>query len=536
MKFPNSHKSEVGLSEAEKVKKAKEVKARAVEIWEKTQLSSIERKNKRNEPLKPWDKGFLEERADKKAGGPKPPTEGAEGRIFDGKPFDAGGEVTWPDLSRCSQVLVKMERDALEESASKSLLLARGPIAMNLTILSGEPVATCNETLHREMLAERDVLRDRLMGTETPEAAAQDFLKAEAEIRVIFGDAPLALTETERGKLLSLFEEYRKMDGRWYKFGENAARAKIAFPDLPLDITDTDMRSLNREVYKYAPGADEKVAMSNAPTFAYLTSCLTVLGRNNIDMTEYYWGIMRKAYQGAQKKLADDSNGRLSDRYSGSDGAKEAESFSQFAASLKIIAAGRVAVTDKGLEIQDKKVEELPKIEVVPATPEDAPAIHELLYKSWMETFADKKEGGITADDVEDLFKNTFTVGNLAGSLVGEETVRNFVAKEGNNIVGYCRFRERPGENFLSRMHVAPGRTGERIGTMLWEQVRAASNPDKPTALWVEIGNENAKAVYRKWGFVEANPPTLDEEKPMKSGAHRTMMKMILKAKKAPES
>ncbi|OGG57213.1 hypothetical protein A3D71_03860 [Candidatus Kaiserbacteria bacterium RIFCSPHIGHO2_02_FULL_55_20] len=367
MRISNSYKVKKTLSKEDIEKREKEIKTHAEEVTDEAHASSIERKKGRD-VLQPWDHDFLKKQAEKKTGGPKPPIEGVAGRIFDGKPFDATKEVTWTDVSRCSQVLVKIERDALEESASRPLLLARGPIAMNLKILTGEPVATCNEALHQEMLAARDVLRGRLMGTETPEAAAQDFLKAEAEIRIIFGDAPLALTETEQGKLLSLFEEYRKLDTRWYKFAENAARAKIAFPNLPLDVSDSDRRSINVEIHTYAYGADEAAITSKAPTFAYLTACLTIVGRNNIDMTSNLWNNMRVAFRAAQRRLSHDSSKRLSDRYNGSDGAKEAESFSRFAASLKIIAAARVEVTDKGLEIVDRKIERPSGIEIDPAT------------------------------------------------------------------------------------------------------------------------------------------------------------------------
>jgi len=354
MRLRNTYKPRKETSEADKEKIAVETKARAKEIGIKTHLSSIERKKKRKEPLKSWDTEFLAEQEAKSFGGWKPMPEGIATATFDGRPFDTATEITWSDLSRCSEVLRKIERDELEESASQPLLQARGAIVMNVKILSGDPVVTRSEATRQEMLAARDHLRSRLTGTEAPETAAQDFLKAEAEIRVIFGDAPLALTETEQGKLLSLFEEYRKLDTRWYKFAENAARVKIAFPDLSLDITDLDVRSINREINKYAPGTDEKLAMLNAPTFAYLIACLTILDRNNFDITPFTWNAMRVAFRDAQKKLLEDSARRLSDRHNGSDGAKEAESFSRFAVSLKIIAAARVEVTDGGLEVINK--------------------------------------------------------------------------------------------------------------------------------------------------------------------------------------
>ena len=183
--------------------------------------------------------------------------------------------------------------------------------------------------------------------------------------------------------------------------------------------------------------------------------------------------------------------------------------------------------------------EQLTQIEVLPATPEDALPIRQLIKDSWLNTFVNERTG-ITKDDVEELFKKGFTPAALADMAKAlaepREGVANFVAKDANTraLIGYCRVRKMPVENLLAGLHVAPHIKNRRVGTQLWEKGQGTLDPTKDTVLWVEVNNEDAKAVYRRWGFAETDPPELFEEEPMKSGAHRTMVKMIFKAKHAP--
>lgn len=186
-------------------------------------------------------------------------------------------------------------------------------------------------------------------------------------------------------------------------------------------------------------------------------------------------------------------------------------------------------------------VEQFLKIDVLPAAPEDALPIQELIKDSWLKTFVNEKTG-ITADDVNTLFADGFkpeVLERRAKELAEpKEGVARFVAKDADTkvIIGYCGVRKTPAENLLVALHVAPHIKNRRVGTQLWEKGQGALDSTKDTAVWVEVNNENAIAIYRKWGFAEANPPELFEEDPLKSGVHRTMMKMVLKAKRTPKS
>ena len=194
------------------------------------------------------------------------------------------------------------------------------------------------------------------------------------------------------------------------------------------------------------------------------------------------------------------------------------------------------------MTMSGESFEPIQQVEVLPAAPEDALPIQQLLRDSWLNTFVNEKTG-ITADDVEELFRGGFkpkVLERRAKELAEpKEGVSHFVAKDADTkaLLGYCRVKKLPIENLLDVLHVASHIRNRRVGTQLWEKAQGALDPTKDTALWVEIHNEDAIAVYQRWGFAEPDPPEpFFEEEPMKSGAHRTMIKMVLKAKRTPES
>ena len=194
------------------------------------------------------------------------------------------------------------------------------------------------------------------------------------------------------------------------------------------------------------------------------------------------------------------------------------------------------------MSLDGESFEPIQQVEVLPAAAEDALPIQKLIKNSWLTTFANERTG-ITEDDVEELFKNAFKPEVLEhrAKELAEPTagVTHLVAKEADTkaLLGYCRVKKLPIENLLDVLHVASHIKNRGIGSQLWEKAQGALDPTKDTALWVEVNNEDAIAVYRRWGFAEPDPPEpFFEEDPMKSGAHRTMMKMVLPAEPAVET
>ena len=194
------------------------------------------------------------------------------------------------------------------------------------------------------------------------------------------------------------------------------------------------------------------------------------------------------------------------------------------------------------MTMSGESFEPMLEVDVLPASAEDALPIQQLIKDSWLKTFVNDRTG-ITEDDVEELFKNAFKPEVLEhrAKELAEPTagVTHLVAKEADTkaLLGYCRVKKLPIENLLDVLHVASHIKNRGIGSQLWEKAQGALDPTKDTALWVEVNNEDAIAVYRRWGFAEPDPPEpFFEEDPMKSGAHRTMMKMVLKAEPAVET
>ena len=179
----------------------------------------------------------------------------------------------------------------------------------------------------------------------------------------------------------------------------------------------------------------------------------------------------------------------------------------------------------------DGEVEKTPQIEIVPAMPGDSKGIQDLMRASVMATYV---KGDVTEDDVADFYKEEQSPEGLE-QLTKELTepgavVANFVAKDKNMVVGYCRVsKENPdnqNQNILTRIHVLPSRKGERIGKLLWNHAQSALDPNKKeTVLWVVEDNVPSIEVYEKhWGFEKTGKR---KEKKYKSGAARNEIEMV---------
>lgn len=176
------------------------------------------------------------------------------------------------------------------------------------------------------------------------------------------------------------------------------------------------------------------------------------------------------------------------------------------------------------------EMERIPQIEIVPATANDARGAAEVIYKSWTTTFRDEARG-ITQEDVEDRMKHLRDEEYLKkmeeSYAYPPSNMRRFVAKENGKVIGYCAVIEDETHNRLGGLHVLPDRKWRGIGSKLVNQAKQVLNPQKDTFISVAETNEPAIEFYKKHGFVDTGERAPEE--PMKSGAHRTMMKMILR-------
>ncbi len=120
-------------------------------------------------------------------------------------------------------------------------------------------------------------------------------------------------------------------------------------------------------------------------------------------------------------------------------------------------------------------MKELSDIRVLIASPDDTHGIHDVFYKTWLDTYPNE-EANITLEDVEYWCKDYFTEENLQktrDSLVNPQNEKTFlVAKDGDMVVGVCRIIIRSDKNQLRAIYVLPEYQRIGIGKLLWTEAK----------------------------------------------------------------
>ncbi len=174
------------------------------------------------------------------------------------------------------------------------------------------------------------------------------------------------------------------------------------------------------------------------------------------------------------------------------------------------------------------------EIKILDAVPEDALGITNVFYKAWLATYPNA-EKGITVDDIEDSYKDEFSVEKIKRL---KDLIRNmpinkkrFVAKKGDMVVGACTVIRNEKNNHLRTLYILPEYQNKGIGTKLWNKTLEFFDPKKDTIVQVADYTENAINFYKKLGFVDTGKRTPQESGSFKSGATIIDMEMIRKAK-----
>src|SRR3989344_862020 len=163
---------------------------------------------------------------------------------------------------------------------------------------------------------------------------------------------------------------------------------------------------------------------------------------------------------------------------------------------------------------------------------EDAEAIQNVLYKSWLDTYPNDKVG-ITIDDVEHWYKDAWEEKlNKLRSRINNppENQSFFIAKDGDNVVGVCRIMKHADKNQLQAIYVLPDHQRRGIGKLLWDRALEIIDPSKDTIVQVADYNKKAIEFYKKLGFVDTGKRFSDEHFRMKSGAIIPEMELEIKA------
>ena len=172
-------------------------------------------------------------------------------------------------------------------------------------------------------------------------------------------------------------------------------------------------------------------------------------------------------------------------------------------------------------------------INIRKAVPTDAEGINRVLYTTWLSTYVSATHG-ISADDIEDQFKDKFSQESILKSRERLQNLPNnvyvFVAADEEKIVGVCRLILKEEENFLQTLYVLPGYQGQGIGTQMWNVLLGVLDPRTETKLAVATYNQKAISFYEKLGFTDTGKRT-DNPHKMKSGSSIPEMEMGLPAR-----
>ena len=174
------------------------------------------------------------------------------------------------------------------------------------------------------------------------------------------------------------------------------------------------------------------------------------------------------------------------------------------------------------------------KIEIAAVTPDDERGMAEVFYKTWLDTYPNE-EAGITIDDIEDRYKDTFTEESLrkrrertANLPEGENLI---LAKENEKVVGVCRAIRHPDKNQIQALYVLPEYQGRGVGRLLWEEAQKSFDLNKDIIVQVATYNSKAIGFYEKLGFEDTGKRWKDDKFKMKSGAMMPEMEMVIRPK-----
>jgi ribosomal protein S18 acetylase RimI-like enzyme len=133
-----------------------------------------------------------------------------------------------------------------------------------------------------------------------------------------------------------------------------------------------------------------------------------------------------------------------------------------------------------------------------PASPDDLPAVRELLVETWHDTY----DPLLGAAKVTEITDDWHSLANLERQLAVPDTVFLVAAEEGR-ITGhlFANGRQLP-LLILSRLYVLPAFQRRGVGARLLAAALAHFPQARSIGLDVEAGNAKGRAFYTRQGFV----------------------------------
>lgn len=150
----------------------------------------------------------------------------------------------------------------------------------------------------------------------------------------------------------------------------------------------------------------------------------------------------------------------------------------------------------------DSIVVEQPKVE-------DAEAIRDLVYRTWLATYINEEQG-VTREHIDADFSESRTEEGMrrrreALANPPQGWIRLCARAEDGTIIGTIHVKQHTNENELSMIYVAPEAHGQGIGTRLWNAARHYLDRSKPTVVRAVAYNEQAIKFYEHLGFQQTD-------------------------------
>jgi ribosomal protein S18 acetylase RimI-like enzyme len=141
-------------------------------------------------------------------------------------------------------------------------------------------------------------------------------------------------------------------------------------------------------------------------------------------------------------------------------------------------------------------------IRIEKATTSDASLLNQIQIDAWLHNYPNP-ELGITKEDLESKTDEWKKLGNdrLVNKL-NEEHTKTWVAKEGNEILGFIGIKENINQTVIEGLFISPKHQRKGIGSMLLKHALSKIK-NKKVSLEVLFHNQNAINFYQSFGFTK---------------------------------
>lgn len=172
---------------------------------------------------------------------------------------------------------------------------------------------------------------------------------------------------------------------------------------------------------------------------------------------------------------------------------------------------------------QFTSAEEVMIVQIHDATPNDADGVRQVQQRTWLATYPNA-ELGITKEDIEALFQASSREA-IARRQARQQRINSdplvhlWVAKEAEQIVGFCLAKKGEMQNNIQAIYVLPEYQRRGIGKQLLQTALEWLGRQQEIVLNVASYNHQAFTFYRGFGFVPSGRPAHSAVTKLPSGA-----------------